>query len=82
MNTSLMLVKSRGIGKISWKAWCGMAGLGWKDGRIWIPEDEGLWKKVMRLYHDSPVTGHLGTSGTLELVLRSYWSQNLPDYVK
>jgi hypothetical protein len=43
-------------------------GLGWKDGRIWIPEDEGLWKKVMRLYHDSPVTGHLGTSGTLELV--------------
>ena len=21
-------------------------GLGWKDGRIWIPEDDGLWKKV------------------------------------
>jgi hypothetical protein len=43
-------------------------GLGWKDGRIWIPEDDGLWKKVMRLYHDSLVTGHLGTSGMLELV--------------
>jgi hypothetical protein len=56
--------------------------LGRKDGRIWIPEDEGLWKKVMRLYHDSLVTGHLGTSGTLELVLRSYWHRNLPDYVK
>jgi hypothetical protein len=48
-------------------------GLGRKDGRIWILEDEGLWKKVMRLYHDSLVTGHLGTSGTLELVSRSYW---------
>jgi hypothetical protein len=22
-------------------------GLGQKDGRIWIPEDDGLWKKVM-----------------------------------
>jgi transposase InsO family protein len=28
------------------------------------------------------VTGHLGTSGTLELVSRSYWRRNLPDYVK
>jgi hypothetical protein len=57
-------------------------GLGQKDGRIWIPEDNRLWKKVMRLYHDSLVTGHLGTSGTLELVLRSYWCWNLPDWVK
>ena len=57
-------------------------GLGWKDGRIWILEDDGLWKKVMGLYHDSPVTGHLGTSGTMELVSRSYWQQNLPNWVK
>ena len=57
-------------------------GLGWKDGQIWIPEEDGIWKKVMRLYHDSPVTGHLGTSGTMELVSWSYWHCNLPDYVK
>jgi hypothetical protein len=57
-------------------------GLGRKDGRIWIPEDDGLWKKVMRLYHNSLVTGHLGTLGTLELVSQSYWHRNLPDYVK
>jgi hypothetical protein len=43
-------------------------GLGQKDGRIWILEDDRLWKKVMWLYHDSLVTGHLGTLGTLELV--------------
>jgi hypothetical protein len=57
-------------------------GLGRKDGRIWILEDDGLWKKVMRLYHDSPVMGHLGTSGTLELVSQSYWHWNLPNWVK
>ena len=57
-------------------------GLGWKDGQIWIPEEDGIWKKVMRLYHDSLVTGHLGTSGMMELVSHSYWHCNLPDYVK
>ena len=48
-------------------------GLGWKEGRIWIPESDELWRKVLRLYHNSPVTDHLGMSGTLELVARSYW---------
>ena len=57
-------------------------GLGQKDGRIWILEDDGIWKKVMGLYHDSPVTGHLGTSGMTELVSQSYWRWNLPDWVK
>ena len=57
-------------------------GLGQKDGQIWIPEEDGIWKKVMRLYHNSPVTGHLGTLGTMELVSRSYWHRNLPNYMK
>jgi hypothetical protein len=74
--------------QISWDWEDKLEGLVWdegleqKDGRIWIPEDDGLWKKVMQLYHDLPVTGHLGTSGTLELVSQSYWHRNLPDYVK
>ena len=57
-------------------------GLGWKDGQIWIPEEDGIWKKVMRLYHNSLVTGHLGTLGMTELVSCSYWYQNLPNYMK
>ena len=57
-------------------------GLDWKDGRIWILEDDSLWKKVMGLYHDSLVTGHLGTSGMMELVSWGYWQQNLPNWVK
>ena len=57
-------------------------GLGRKEGRIWIPESDDLWKKVMGLYHDSPVTGHLGTLGTLELVGCSYWRCDLAAWVK
>ena len=56
-------------------------GLGRKDGRVWIPESDELWRRVLGLYHDSPVTGHLGTSGTLELVARSYWRRNMTDWV-
>ena len=54
----------------------------WKDGRIWVPESDDLWKKVLGLYHNSPVTGHLGTLGMLELVSCSYWRHSLPDWVK
>ena len=56
-------------------------GLGRKEGRIWIPESDELWRKVLGLYHDSLVTGHLGTSGMLELVAWSYWRRNMMDWV-
>jgi len=57
-------------------------GLGRRNGRIWIPESDDLWTKILGLYHDSPITRHLGTSGMLELVLQSYWRQDLQDWVK
>jgi hypothetical protein len=56
--------------------------LGRKDGQIWIPEVDDLWRKILGLYHDSPITRHLGTSGTMELVSRSYWRHDLQDWVK
>jgi hypothetical protein len=56
--------------------------LGRKDGWIWIPEADDLWRKVLGLYHDSLITGHLGTSGMMELVSRSYWRHDLQDWVK
>jgi hypothetical protein len=57
-------------------------GLRWKDGRVWIPKSDNLWRKVLGLYHDSLITRHLGTSGTMELVTWSYWRCNLQDWVK
>jgi hypothetical protein len=56
--------------------------IGRKDGQIWIPESDDLWRKILGLYHDSPVTGHLGMLGTLEIVSRSYWHCNLANWVK
>ena len=56
-------------------------GLGWKEGRIWVLELDELWRKILRLYHDSPVTGHLGMLGMLEIVARSYWRRNMTDWI-
>ena len=55
--------------------------LGQREGRIWILELDKLWRKVLTLYHDSPITGHLGMSGMLELVVRSYWRRNMTEWV-
>jgi hypothetical protein len=57
-------------------------GLGRREGRIWVPESDDLWHKILGLYHDSPVTGHLGMSGTLEIISRSYWHHDLANWVK
>jgi hypothetical protein len=57
-------------------------GLGRKDGRIWVPESDDLWRKVLGLYHDSLITGHLGTSRTMELISWSYWRRDLQNWVK
>jgi hypothetical protein len=57
-------------------------GLGRKDRQIWIPKVDNLWRKVLGLYHDSPITRRLGTSRMTELISQSYWRHDLQDWVK
>ncbi len=35
----------------------------------------------MELYHDTPITGHLGIGGTYELVTQGYYWENMHDYI-
>jgi Integrase zinc binding domain len=57
-------------------------GLWYKDGRVWIPDRDGLWPRIMEMYHDTGPVGHLGVTGTLDLVSRYYWKPGLTQYVK
>jgi hypothetical protein len=41
--------------------------------RVYMPIQLDARKHVMALYHDSPLTRHLGQSGTLDLIWRQYW---------
>jgi Integrase zinc binding domain len=36
--------------------------------QIYVPDEEGLREKVLQLYHDSLIAGHLGQQGTLDLI--------------
>jgi transposase InsO family protein len=57
-------------------------GLWYKDGRVWIPDRDGVWPRIMEMYHDTGPAGHLGVTGTLDLVSRYYWKPGLTQYVK
>jgi len=53
-----------------------------KDGRIWVPPDEDFRRELLELYHDSPFTGHLGITGTLDILGKGYYWENMQDYIR
>ena len=51
------------------------------NGRIWVLDREDLRWKIVELYHDTPITGHLGIAGTYELVTRGYQWEGIHEYI-
>jgi len=52
-----------------------------ENGKIWVPNMEDLRQKVVELYHDTPIMGHLGIGGTYELVTRGYQWEGIHEYI-
>src|SRR5205807_3752777 len=56
------------------------------DGKIWMPEDEGIRTQAIKRNHDTPANGHGGTAKTFELMQRTYYwptmRQDIKRYVK
>jgi hypothetical protein len=53
-----------------------------KNGKIYVTEDQALRLDILKLHHDTPITGHLGREKTLELVQRSYTWPGMSAFVK
>ena len=53
-----------------------------ENGRTWVPDKGELRRQLLELYHDTPLTRHLGIGGTYELVSWGYWWEGLHEYVK
>ena len=51
-------------------------------GRVVIPSDPEIQRRVVQLHHDNPVLGHPGRWKTLELVSRNYWWAGMSTFVK
>jgi hypothetical protein len=52
-----------------------------EDGRIWVPPLNDLRRRIVELYHDTLLTGHLGITGTYKLVTRGYTWEGIHDYI-
>ena len=57
-------------------------GLPYRGDQVYVPESPDIKRQILRLYHDSPIAGHLGQGGTLELLRRTYWWKGMTAYVK
>jgi hypothetical protein len=52
--------------------WKVTAGVLTHEGRIYVPKDNLLRNKVIRLFHNNPESGHFGPLKTADLVLRDF----------
>jgi len=50
-------------------------------GKIYVPRDMDLRRRVVSLCHDTKVAGHPGHWKTLELVSRDYWWPQISRYI-
>jgi hypothetical protein len=50
-------------------------------GKIYVPNDKDLRRRIVAQYHDSTVAGHAGRWKTLELISRNYWWPQMSRYV-
>ena len=57
-------------------------GLILRKGKIYVPRNTELRRKITRMYHESPATGHPGRWKTYELITREYWWPGMSTFVK
>jgi transposase InsO family protein len=51
------------------------------QGRLYIPERNGLRQKLLKTYHDDPLAGHFGRTRTTELLKRKFHWVNMQNDV-
>ena len=61
--------------------WTEEQGLLMFRGKVYIPKNEQLRRKIVALYHDSEIAGHPGRWKTMELVTRNYWWPNMARFI-
>jgi transposase InsO family protein len=75
------LKKDKGRGTIRSAEWSEQDGLLLFRGRIYVPRDRDLRRKIVEQHHDTRVAGHAGRWKTLELVSRNYWWPQMSRYI-
>jgi hypothetical protein len=61
--------------------WVEEDGLLYYRGKIYVPKDLELRRRIVEQHHDTPVAGHPGRFKTLELVSRNFWWPGMNRYI-
>jgi transposase InsO family protein len=75
------LRKDKSRGTIRSAEWSEQDGLLMFRGRIYVPKDRDLRRRIVEQHHDSRVAGHAGRWKTLEMVSRNYWWPQMSRYI-
>jgi len=75
-------IKQAGVKVLRDEKWREHEGLMLKERKVYVPKDEKLRAKIIRLHHDTPVGGHGGQWKTIELVTRNFWWPGVSREVK
>lgn len=67
--------------KLEGQEWSEEQGLILFRGKVYVPKDMKLRRKIVELHHDSQVAGHPGKWKTVELVSRNYWWPGMTRYI-
>jgi len=70
-------MKGVALGVCHWKD-----GYLWHQGKIWIPNNEGIRTNLIRQHHDILQAGHGGPAKTMELVQRKYYWPKMRETIK
>ena len=75
------LLKVRGARSSRSAEWHSEGGLLYFRGKIVVPRDKDLRRRILEQHHDTRVAGHAGRFKTLELVSRNYWWPQMSRHV-
>ena len=53
----------------------------YKEGQVLVPDNDNIQKDLLKLYHDTPMVGHLGITRTYELLGRMYTWLKMKEYI-
>ena len=54
----------------------------WHQGKIWVPNKEGIRTNLIGQHHDSPQAGHGGRAKTTQLLQRKYYWHHMSNTIK
>jgi hypothetical protein len=79
--TARELRKDKGRGTIKSAEWSESDGLLMFRGKIYVPNNRDLRRRIVKQHHDTRIAGHAGCFKTLALVSRNYWWPQMSRYI-